>query len=213
MRRWTIVVPVFIVVVPLLIALACGFFPEVSDATRLTHQVKAAQADRGPEPRAVIRERIHQFGTLDPLTTGTHRFVIRNEGDAPLELSGGQTTCKCTLSEIQRRTVPPGESTEVKLTWNTRAGQSGLCAAGHDPHQRSETQDDRPGNQRAGPRANPGGSRRVGAARRRAGSARVGVHGDLLAGLGGVLRRADRGVDRRRHVHRRAGGAGGADAP
>jgi hypothetical protein len=56
---------------------------------------------------------------MDPLTVGEHVFVIRNVGDAPLQLTAGPTTCKCTLSQVGQQAVPPGGKTLVALQWNT----------------------------------------------------------------------------------------------
>jgi hypothetical protein len=62
---------------------------------------------------------VHDFGRLDPLTVHEHVFAIRNVGDAPLELTEGPTTCKCTLSKLHQRVVQPGEKTHVVVQWNT----------------------------------------------------------------------------------------------
>ena len=59
------------------------------------------------------------FGTMDPLTMGQHSFVSRNRGTAPLKLEVGPTTCKCTVSGLANKEVPPGEFTTVTLEWNT----------------------------------------------------------------------------------------------
>ena len=46
-----------------------------------------------------------------------HTFVIRNDGDEPLKLEKGATTCKCTLSDLKTGDVPPGGTAEVRLDW------------------------------------------------------------------------------------------------
>ena len=57
---------------------------------------------------------------MDPNSEGEHVFVFRNEGDAPLKLSDGGTTCECTLAEMPRGEIPPGEEVPIKVTWTTR---------------------------------------------------------------------------------------------
>jgi len=79
----------------------------------------APQASLAGRPRAGVSEPQHDFGVMDPLTVGEHDFVIRNSGTTPLKLRTGPTTCKCTVSGLARGEVPPGESTTVRLTWNT----------------------------------------------------------------------------------------------
>jgi hypothetical protein len=70
-------------------------------------------------PRAVTDSSTHDFGVMDPLTMGQHTFVIRNEGDAPLRLIQGPTTCKCTLSDLSDSEIPPGGEAQVRLEWNS----------------------------------------------------------------------------------------------
>ncbi len=79
----------------------------------------APQTSPGGQPRADVPTARHDFGTMDPLTVGEHDFAIHNGGTTPLKLRTGPTTCKCTLSGLARGDVPPGESTTVRLTWNT----------------------------------------------------------------------------------------------
>ena len=45
-----------------------------------------AIAAQGPYPKAVAAETEHNFGTAMQHSKGHHEFVIRNEGEAPLEL-------------------------------------------------------------------------------------------------------------------------------
>lgn len=70
-------------------------------------------------PRAAVDRLVHDFGQIDPLTVGNHVFVIRNAGDAPLQLEKGPTTCKCTLSSLNQHELQPGETARVVLTWNS----------------------------------------------------------------------------------------------
>ncbi len=72
----------------------------------------------GP-PKLVIDATDHDFGTMEPMTKAEHVFVVRNEGNGPLELTPGGTTCKCTLSDLPERTVPPGKQGRIVVSWNT----------------------------------------------------------------------------------------------
>ncbi len=84
-----------------------------------SHVDHTLNSDSLGSPKAVISEASHDFGTMNPLTMGQHVFTIRNEGDAPLRLKKGPTTCKCTLSSLARNDVLPGQEVQVKLDWNT----------------------------------------------------------------------------------------------
>ena len=82
----------------------------------------AAGADaRIPTPdsgaRVVVDEPEFDFGEMERGTTRRHSFGFLNEGDAPLQLVQGDTTCKCTISNLERGAIPPGGSANVTLEW------------------------------------------------------------------------------------------------
>ena len=66
----------------------------------------------------------YDFDTLDMASEGSHEFVFSNAGKGPLKLAAGQTSCRCTMSSIEQKEIPPGGSTKVKITWkpNDRPG-------------------------------------------------------------------------------------------
>jgi hypothetical protein len=68
-------------------------------------------------PRLVLEKQEHAFGEMDVGEEGRHEFVVRNAGDADLTLETLSTTCKCTLAQLRRAVVPPGESTTIVLEW------------------------------------------------------------------------------------------------
>lgn len=65
-----------------------------------------------PRPRAVFESTEHDFGEQVPGKTLTHVFVVRNEGDAPLEIRSVHPECGCTVARFDR-TIAPGESGEI----------------------------------------------------------------------------------------------------
>ena len=79
----------------------------------------------GPQPRAVASEPKYDFGTMMSGDKGQHEFVLTNEGQFPLELAKGKTSCKCTISDLPVTTLAPGESTKVLVTWKTNVSRSG----------------------------------------------------------------------------------------
>jgi hypothetical protein len=74
-------------------------------------------------PEAVAEASEHDFGVMDPLTDGSHRFVIQNKGGGPLELSLDEPSHASIRGQIARPVVPPGQSSEVRVTWTTDASQ------------------------------------------------------------------------------------------
>lgn len=75
----------------------------------------AAEESAGVYPKAVVDKAEHQFGFLDPADRCEHVFMIRNEGAAPLELTRGTTSCKCTMSDIPEMPIPPGGEVGVRV--------------------------------------------------------------------------------------------------
>lgn len=83
-------------------------------------------ADDGSGPRAETVETTFAFGTIGTGETGSHEFVIHNEGAGPLTLTKGATSCTCTIADFDgargddpqaAKTVPPDGSTRVRIEW------------------------------------------------------------------------------------------------
>ena len=82
----------------------------------------AGTQDREPlltGPVLVVGSTTHTFERMYQNQTGTHTFVLRNEGLSDLKIVPGKPSCKCTVSKVSRKTIPPGETAEVTLTWKT----------------------------------------------------------------------------------------------
>lgn len=58
-------------------------------------------------PRARVAEPVFDAGVVAQGDPVPHAFVIRNEGDAPLEIRDVRPTCGCTVAEFDA-TIPPG---------------------------------------------------------------------------------------------------------
>jgi hypothetical protein len=86
---------------------------------------------------------VFHFGTMQVGDTQKHVFVLRNIGNAPLELTAGQPSCKCTVSEFSAEPVAPGESREVLLTWKPAGAEEKFRQRApiftNDPEQREIT--------------------------------------------------------------------------
>ncbi len=80
-----------------------------------THQTQPLNTG----PKLVIAKKNHAFGRMYQNKTGTHTFVLQNEGLSDLKIVPGKPSCKCTVSKVSRKTIPPGETAKVTLTWKT----------------------------------------------------------------------------------------------
>jgi len=78
-------------------------------------------AEEGPWPSAVAEEKTFDFGTMPVGGEKEHAFVIRNDGEADLQLMAGEPTCKCTAFELGLKTVKPGEETTLLVRWLGKA--------------------------------------------------------------------------------------------
>jgi len=73
-----------------------------------------------PVPKVIVEDVQHDFGVMDQGTEGSRDFVFKNTGDAPLELTPGPTSCRCTGLKIDRNSIPPDESGKVTVLWATK---------------------------------------------------------------------------------------------
>lgn len=75
----------------------------------------------GAKPKAqVVGYRDYNFGTMERFATATHTFEIKNVGKAPLKLEKGNTSCKCTLSNLSGNVFFPGQTAKITLEWTTK---------------------------------------------------------------------------------------------
>lgn len=77
-------------------------------------------SESGPHPKVEFPETEHDFGTKPRFYKGSHKFVVENNGEAPLKLMSGDTTCQCTIGELGDDEVAPGESTTIELSWEIK---------------------------------------------------------------------------------------------
>ena len=78
---------------------------EIQKAIREAAAERAENREQAEIPTAFCAHDTFDFGLMDPLTVGQHEFVIENRSAVPLLLSGGGSTCKCTLSDLKEAIV------------------------------------------------------------------------------------------------------------
>jgi len=72
----------------------------------------------------IVNGEHHDFGTMDRYAHSSHSFKVRNDGDAPLTLSTGTPTCKCTVFSSDKSVLQPGEQTEIKIEWDVKTSDA-----------------------------------------------------------------------------------------
>ena len=70
------------------------------------------------QPKIAFDTAEFDFGVMDSNGTDRHDFVLKNVGNAPLILTKGNTSCKCTISEVSEKPIPPGGSSKVTVQWS-----------------------------------------------------------------------------------------------
>ena len=95
------------------------FFPK-DQQERLDAGVVSLQSGAGTQkwPKVeLVDDGIFDFGSMERFSKLQHTFQLKNVGDALLTVRQGKSTCKCTLSELTKELIEPGETTSITLEW------------------------------------------------------------------------------------------------
>lgn len=71
-------------------------------------------------PKIVLDKSEFDFGTIVEGAIVTEEFFILNDGDSNLEIQGVSASCGCTVAKPQDDILEPGESTVLKVTFNSK---------------------------------------------------------------------------------------------
>ncbi len=77
----------------------------------------AAKKKNGPEIK--FKTTSHDYGEIYLNGDGTYKFEFTNNGNEPLILSKPRSSCGCTVPSWPKEPILPGESSEIKVTYNT----------------------------------------------------------------------------------------------
>lgn len=75
-------------------------------------------------PKIFVPSETFDFGDIVEGQTVNHSFVIVNNGNEVLKITQVLTTCGCTAAEPEKKELKPGESTIIKVDFNS-TGRSG----------------------------------------------------------------------------------------
>jgi hypothetical protein len=66
-------------------------------------------------PQIVVEPTLQDLGEVpqEPIELS---YTVRNEGGSPLQIEKISTSCDCTEATLDRQTIPPGESTQLRVT-------------------------------------------------------------------------------------------------
>jgi hypothetical protein len=80
---------------------------------------ESSSSGAGPRLTMLTPER-YEFGFIDQNSKTQHTFMVKNEGDQPLELREQGTSCKCTTVGVVKDLLQPGDTAEITLEWEAR---------------------------------------------------------------------------------------------
>ncbi len=79
----------------------------------------ATQNNSGPKPRILVSEEEWDFGKVIQGEKPTHIFIVKNGGEGDLIIEGVKESCACIEVSISTTLIQPGESAELKVTYDT----------------------------------------------------------------------------------------------
>ncbi|MCM8800551.1 MAG: DUF1573 domain-containing protein [Candidatus Omnitrophica bacterium] len=65
------------------------------------------------------------FGKIKEGEIVKHTFILNNDSDKILTISEVNTSCGCTVSQLEKKVINPGESINLEVSFNSR-GYSGI---------------------------------------------------------------------------------------
>ena len=75
------------------------------------------------QPKIVVQQNSFDFGTVKQGELATHEFVVSNSGGDLLKISNVTASCGCTAAVPQKKELAPGESTNIKVSFNSTGRQ------------------------------------------------------------------------------------------
>jgi len=70
-------------------------------------------------PILAVDKPVFDFGTIPQGKKLNHVFKLINKGDSPLTITKTRTSCGCTVANVSSKTIEPGKSTELKITFDS----------------------------------------------------------------------------------------------
>jgi hypothetical protein len=93
------------------------YYPKLFICLVLFHCFSAVALANGP--RAVVTEKVWDFGSVEQGVRVAHKFKISNEGTGVLEIRKIAPACGCTAAVVDSNKIQPGSSTYIQTTFDT----------------------------------------------------------------------------------------------
>lgn len=70
-------------------------------------------------PQIFAEKETHDFGDIAHQGNGNYTFTVKNTGNQPLIIDQVKPSCSCSVSDWNKEPIPPGETTEIKVKYDT----------------------------------------------------------------------------------------------
>ena len=113
---------IFILIVAVIILGGVLVFSNIQNNASNANQnnySNANQNNSGPQPRILVSEQEWDFGKVIQGEKPTHIFIVKNGGEGDLIIEGVKESCPCIEASISTTRIKPGESAELKVSYDT----------------------------------------------------------------------------------------------
>ncbi len=105
-------------IVVLMVALTMAVAPFASAQTSKSGEAKASESKSQKAPRLTIMEPIKDYGVVAKGDKLDWSFVVKNTGDADLEIIAAKPSCGCTVADFDK-VIKPGQTGKVNAHVDT----------------------------------------------------------------------------------------------
>ena len=102
--------------------LISAFF--VSNAQNAAPSANAKSQENSINAAIEFESKVVDYGIIEHNSDGQREFKFKSTGTDPLIIKSAKGSCGCTVPKWPRKPIAPGESEEIKVTFNS-AGKSG----------------------------------------------------------------------------------------
>ena len=94
---------------------------EEKKEVKKTEKKKTSKKKRSKTPIIKWAETNHKFGTVEEGNQVNHKFFFENTGKTNLLITEATATCGCTVPSYPKVPIRPGESSYIRIAFNTKA--------------------------------------------------------------------------------------------
>jgi len=106
---------------------ACNSSTQSTDAGLIDNTASANDPNsKGKEPVMTFDKESFDFGTINEGDVVEHTYNFKNTGNKPLLISEVQVSCGCTVPVWPREPIGPGQSSSIKLQFNSNNKQDNI---------------------------------------------------------------------------------------